>query len=288
MSFKINDSIILDGDTLYINDTKVTTKVLLNGILIWSPKEGGGMVNIIAGNFKMNPTTVAQNRQYLDYWKEISPDPNKKMVIFPQTLLAQDTVEYLKGYNISVGLQIGSSEVVGAYTGQNSMTLAKSIGCEYVLIHQVEVEQYMGETLDEANAKVKQAISAGLTPLICCGDNLTERDAETWKYLLPYQVAKLVNGISHSANIGFVYEPLWAIGTGRTITPSEVNDACMRIRDTLSQLAYKVSEIPILFGGSVTANNADVISQEKDIDGALIAGSAMNANIIQIYNNWRA
>jgi triosephosphate isomerase len=235
---------------------------------------------IIAGNWKMNKDIHESAAMIADLRVRLKDFKNEVgVVICPPftSLVVASTL--LKDLPVKLGAQNMSQYDDGAYTGEISARMLLAVGCEYVIIGHSERRQYFKENDDTVNAKVKKALSAGLIPIACVGETLEERE----KGLADQVVTRQVGGALHelsSADAGRIviaYEPVWAIGTGKTATPDQANSAHKLIRKTISRLySWAVAEaIPVQYGGSVTPANAYDLLAQSDIDGALVGGASL-------------
>ncbi|NLM04315.1 MAG: triose-phosphate isomerase [Clostridiales bacterium] len=237
-------------------------------------------IPIIAGNWKMNKTT-AEAIELVNVLKEGMGDTDVKVVICcPYTVLAT-VKKAVEGTNIKLGAQNMHWEDSGAYTGEISADMLKEQGVEYVIIGHSERRQYFNETDETVNKKVKKALEKALIPILCVGESLEERETDKTFDVVKEQVLKALEDVEASdmKNIVIAYEPIWAIGTGKTATPEQANEVIAYIRNVLKEkYGEEISEIvPIQYGGSVKANNATEIMNQSDIDGALVGGDSLKA-----------
>ena len=185
----------------------------------------------------------------------------------------------LWGNHINVGAQNISEYERGAYTGEVSGEMLRDLGVKYVIVGHSERRQYFGETDMTVNKKVKTAIEAGLMPIICVGESLEQRDMGVTEELIRYQVKTAIAGVPTEKirKIVIAYEPIWAIGTGRTATPEDANEICKLIRAVIRSLhgARVARATPILYGGSMNEKNAYDLLAQPDIDGGLIGGASL-------------
>lgn len=238
---------------------------------------------VIAGNWKMN-MDIQASTSLISGLKERLKDVSDPMtvVICPPFTSLQLASELIKGTNIKLGAQNMYFESDGAYTGEISATMLKSVGCEYVILGHSERRQYFSESDDFVNKKVKKALSAGLLPIICVGETLDERERGVTEVIVGKQVRGVLSGLS-AEDVGRViiaYEPVWAIGTGRNATPQQAEEVHVFIRNLVAKLYTKeiAGALIIQYGGSVKPDNsADLLSQ-PDIDGALVGGACLKAD----------
>ena len=247
---------------------------------------------IIAGNWKMN-NTIDETKALIEGIK--AGFPKSKwcgVVIAPTTINLIPALKAVKGTRIAVSAQNIHFEKNGAYTGEISAEMVKAVGCKYVIIGHSERRQYFGETDYTVNLKAKAAIAAGLNPIICVGETLEQREMGVTFDIVSQQVKIALNGISEEQikSVVIAYEPVWAIGTGKTATAEDANTVCASIRDVVRQL-YKARiarAMTIQYGGSMNAKNAAELLAQPDIDGGLIGGASLKADdflaIIQAAN----
>jgi len=234
---------------------------------------------IIAGNWKMNKN-VSEALELVKELKKIERNKNVETVLcVPFTNLWQVKNE-IEGTDIKLGAQNMHWEESGAYTGEISPLMLKEIGIDYVILGHSERRQYFNETDETVNKKVKSALEHNIYPIVCVGETLEEREANKEKEVVKRQVIKGLEGIEAKdiEKIVIAYEPIWAIGTGKTASSSDANNMIKFIRETVKEVFGKVNEdMRIQYGGSVKPNNIKEIMAESDIDGALVGGASLNA-----------
>lgn len=236
---------------------------------------------IIAGNWKMN-NTIAQTKALVADLIPLVKDANCDVVICtPYTDLAA-AVEATKGSNIHVGAENVHWAEKGAFTGEISADMLKELGVEYVIVGHSERRTYFGETDQTVNARVKAALSRGLKVILCVGETLAEREAGVTAEVVTRQTKAAFEGIDNDEldNIVIAYEPVWAIGTGKTATAQDANDTIKIIRDCMAELyCPKCAEnrVRIQYGGSMNAKNAKELMAMPEIDGGLIGGASLAA-----------
>ena len=232
----------------------------------------------IAGNWKMNKT-VAETRQFI---RELIPlvagVKNRVALCVPYTDLAA-AVEETKGTNIAVGAQNVHWAESGAFTGEISVAMLKEIGVEYVVIGHSERRQYFGETDETVLKRTLAALGGGLKPIVCVGETLAERESGKTRDVLARQISEGFKDVS-APDIGSVviaYEPVWAIGTGKTATNDEANEAIGFIRSLLAEKYGKdaADGVYIQYGGSMNEKNAEALLSMSEIDGGLIGGASL-------------
>jgi len=236
-------------------------------------------VPIIAGNWKMNTTVgeavalVNEMRQRLDVVD------NVEKVICPPFVSLAAIKELIKGSSIKLGAQNIHFEEKGAYTGEISPVMLTDL-CEFVIIGHSERRQYFNETGEVINKKVRAALKVGLKPILCIGERLEENEAGRTKEVVTEQLRSALAKIDYLNGLIIAYEPVWAIGTGKAATGEQANDTIGLIRRTISQKYGKkiAQDLRILYGGSVTADNAAEFMQQPEIDGALAGGASLKAD----------
>jgi triosephosphate isomerase len=238
---------------------------------------------IIAGNWKMYKT-LEESAELINQLKPLtlSLKPNIGVIICPPFTSLAIASNLLKGSNIKLGAQNMSEHDEGAYTGEVSWEMLKSAGCEYVILGHSERRQYFGETNELINAKAKKALASGLRPIICVGEKLDEREKGLTEQIVSTQIKGCLAGISSDdlKNVIIAYEPVWAIGTGKTATPVQAQDVHRHIRKLVAQLySWSAAErLIIQYGGSVKPDNAAELLAQDDIDGALVGGACLKAD----------
>ncbi len=235
---------------------------------------------VIAGNWKMNKLP----NEAIQFIEELIPlvkdTENEVILCVPYTdlfyslLTAQNT-------NIKIGAQNMHFEEKGAYTGEVSPNMLKSIGVQYVIIGHSERRQYFNETDESVNKKVKAALANGLKPIVCVGETLEQREAGKAEEIITTQTALALEGLTNEQikDIIIAYEPIWAIGTGKTATNEDANCSIKAIRNKICQIyGQNVSEsIIIQYGGSVKSTNCQELFTMSDIDGGLVGGASLDA-----------
>lgn len=232
----------------------------------------------IAGNWKMNKT-VAETRQFI---RELIPlvagVKNRVALCVPYTDLAA-AVEETKGTNIAVGAQNVHWAESGAFTGEISVAMLKEIGVEYVVIGHSERRQYFGETDETVLKRTLAALGGGLKPIVCVGETLAERESGKTRDVLARQISEGLKDVSAAdiENVVIAYEPVWAIGTGKTATNDEANEAIGFIRSLLAEKYGKdaADGVYIQYGGSMNEKNAEALLSMSEIDGGLIGGASL-------------
>jgi triosephosphate isomerase len=236
---------------------------------------------LIAANWKMYKT-AAQAQEFLRAFLPLIADHDRDEVVLcpPFTAIAA-VVEGVAGSNVAVGGQNLHWEKEGAFTGEISAGMLVAAGCKHVIIGHSERRQYFGETDDTVNRKLKSALEAGLTPIVCVGEVLQEREAGLTEDVLRRQCTGALRGISgeKAKKLVIAYEPVWAIGTGKTATPQIAAAAHGVIRAEAANAVGKelADRMRILYGGSVKPDNTKALMAEEEIDGALVGGASLDA-----------
>jgi triosephosphate isomerase len=234
---------------------------------------------IIAGNWKMNKTSKEAAQLIIGLRDKVANASCEVVICPPFTSLAQ-AVTLVEGTNVKVGAQNMHFEENGAFTGEISPVMLKGIGVEYVILGHSERRQYFCESDELINKKLKSAYIYGLTPILCCGETLEEREAEKTFEILTNQLTKdLVDMDSEKLEKMIIaYEPIWAIGTGKTATAKDANDVIKFIRDKVREMfGDKAADaVRIQYGGSVKPSTIKEQMAQSDIDGALVGGASLN------------
>ncbi|MEW9681408.1 triose-phosphate isomerase [Pseudomonas sp. TE50-2] len=236
---------------------------------------------MVAGNWKMHGTraSVAELTQGLG--KMLIPD-GIEVAVFPPALFINEVVDGLKGKGIIVGAQNSAVQPEqGALTGEVAPSQLSEVGCKLVLIGHSERRQIIGESDEVLNQKFAAAQKSGLTPVLCVGETLAEREAGKTLEVVGRQLSSVIDafGIAAFANAVIAYEPVWAIGTGLTASPQQAQDVHAAIREQLAEKDAEVArKVQLLYGGSVKAANAAELFGMPDIDGGLIGGASLNAD----------
>ena len=235
---------------------------------------------IIAGNWKMHKT-IAEALEFVNDVKDsVNNDKVEAVICAPFTLL-KDLKQATNGTNIKIGAQNMHFEEKGAFTGEISPLMLKELDMDYVVIGHSERRQYFNETDETVNKKVLKALEVGIDPILCVGETLEEREAGNTKDVCKVQVEKALENVSKEdlAKVVIAYEPVWAIGTGKTATSEDANDVIAYIREVVANLYGELAnEVRIQYGGSVKPSNVAEIMNQSDIDGALVGGASLEAN----------
>lgn len=235
-------------------------------------------VIMAAGNWKMNKTPK-EAVEFIQNLKDKVKDAETEVVVGVPYVAIPAVVEACKGTNIKVAAQNVHWEASGAYTGEVSCQMLKELGVQYVIIGHSERREYYAETDEAVNKKAHAILNAGMTPIICCGESLTQREQGVTKEHIRYQIKIALLGLTKEqvGKLVIAYEPIWAIGTGKTATTEQAEEACFVIRELVKELYdEETSEnVRILYGGSVKASNAAELFNMPDIDGGLIGGASL-------------
>ncbi|WP_029652314.1 triose-phosphate isomerase [Marinobacter daepoensis] len=234
---------------------------------------------IVAGNWKMNGSKDLV-KQLVGAIREQagSVGGEIEVVVIPPAIYLSQVGELGAG-SVITGVQNVSQWQAGAYTGEISADMARDMGCGYVLVGHSERRQMFGETSKVAADKVSRVLSSGLVAVLCVGETLDEREAGQAEAVVAEQVRQGLAGVSAEqwSNVVVAYEPVWAIGTGKTATASDAQAMHSEIRKVLNSMKAPANEISVLYGGSVKADNAAALFAEPDIDGGLIGGASLKA-----------
>ena len=237
---------------------------------------------ILAANWKMYKT-IGEALDFLNRLKNVvGTEENKEIVVCPPFTALKISAEILKFSRIKLGAQNVGWAKEGAFTGEISPVMLKDVGCEYVIIGHSERRQYFGETDETVNRRLKAALAEGLIPIVCVGEKLAEREAGQELAVVENQVKNSLADLSpeDSANVVIAYEPVWAIGTGKTATPQQAQEMQKFIRQIYGRMyGEKVAEnIRILYGGSIKPENISELRRQPDIDGGLVGGASLNVD----------
>ena len=244
---------------------------------------------IIAGNWKMYKTPK-ESLAFLDAFLPLVEDHTRdEIIVFPTMSSLAYTLEATVGTNVRAGAQNMHWLNEGPYTGQTSPTMLVSIGCRHVILGHSEQRLYFNETYERVNLKLKAAINHGITPIVCVGELLAEREDGKTEETLRTQVRAALRNISASEarRLVIAYEPIWAIGTGSTASPEVAAEAHQLIRHELAHCCGQTTadNTRILYGGSVKPENAASLMAQPDIDGALVGGASLDpASFLKIVN----
>ena len=233
---------------------------------------------VIAGNWKMNKNPE-EAKKYLEEFIPLVKDATAEVILCAPYLDLKCMVKHTNGTNVKIGAQNMHWEETGAYTGEISGSMLKSIGVEYVIIGHSERRQYFAETDETVNKKVKAAFANELKPIVCVGETLDEREQGKTKEVITTQTKLALEGLTNEQveNTIIAYEPIWAIGTGKTATSEDANNSIKEIRDEICKIYGQMTSerVIIQYGGSVKPTNAKELFNTSDIDGALVGGASL-------------
>lgn len=232
---------------------------------------------IIAGNWKMN-NTIREGLQLVEEIKSHSLNNSVEAVLCVPFTLLKDVKQSIENTNIKLGAQNMHWEENGAFTGEISPLMLKELGVDYVIIGHSERRQYFNETDDSVNKKIKSALVHNIKPIVCVGETLEQRESNIEKDVVKSQILKAFEGIEEKDldNIVIAYEPIWAIGTGKTASSDDANNMLGFIRQIIGgKYGEKRNIIRIQYGGSVKPDNIKELMSKDDIDGALVGGASL-------------
>lgn len=236
---------------------------------------------IIAGNWKMNKT-ASESKELINALIPLVSDVTEvDVVVCPPFVNVESAAAALKGSNIKLGVQNMHYEESGAYTGEIAPAMLKELGVEYVILGHSERRQYFGETDEAVNKKVKTALKFGLKPIVCVGETLEEREAGITAEVICKQTKMALLGLTgdEAAEVVLAYEPIWAIGTGKTATADDANDTIAAVRNAVKEVFNQdvADKVRIQYGGSMKPANAAELMAKPEIDGGLIGGASLKA-----------
>jgi triosephosphate isomerase (TIM) len=235
---------------------------------------------VIAANWKMYKTPDQTRDFFRDFLPLVADHTRDEIVVCPPFLDLPAALEAAKGSNVAIGAQNVHWKEEGAFTGETSVKQLLAIDIHWAIIGHSERRQYFGETDDTVNLRLKMALEAGLTPICCVGEVLEEREAGATEDVLRRQCVRAFHAISakKAAKLVIAYEPVWAIGTGKTATPEIAAEAHAVIRQEASRIFGEefAANLRILYGGSVKPENASALMAQEEIDGALVGGASLD------------
>ncbi len=235
---------------------------------------------LIAANWKMFKTPDETRDFFRGFLPLVADHTRDEIAVFPSFVDLHAAVEAAKGSNVAIGAQDMHWEKEGAFTGETCAGMLLAIGCSHVIIGHSERRQYCGETDDIVNLKLKTALEVGLTPIVCVGEVLEEREAGLTEDVLRRQCLRAFHAISgkKAGKLVVAYEPAWAIGTGKTATPEIAAEAHLLIRGEAAKAfgQERADNLRILYGGSVKPENATALMTTEEIDGALVGGASLD------------
>ncbi len=236
---------------------------------------------LVAGNWKMNGNTASNDELVSGILAGALTANKVKLVICPPFPYLAAIAAQIKGSTVSLGAQTVAEHEAGAYTGETAPAMLVDAGCEYVIVGHSERRASYGESSAAVAAKFKAAIDAGLKPILCVGETLAQRESGNTESVIDAQLAAVVNtvGIGGFATAVLAYEPVWAIGTGKTASPEQAQDVHRHIRTVMAGHDPDIAAATqILYGGSVKGDNAAGLFSMPDIDGGLIGGASLKAD----------
>ncbi|BEP28748.1 triose-phosphate isomerase [Helicovermis profundi] len=238
-------------------------------------------IPIIAGNWKMN-MTIKEGIEFIGKIKPSVKGTDVEVLICAPYVMLKDLVEAAKGSNVKIGAENMHYEEKGAFTGEISPLMLKEIDVDYVILGHSERRQYYNETDETVNKKLVKALEFKISPIVCVGETLDQREGDLTKDVCKVQIEGAFNNINQDdvEKIVIAYEPIWAIGTGKTATSEEANEVIMYIRNVIKGLYDEETseKVRIQYGGSVKPSNVEEIMNESDIDGALVGGASLKAD----------
>jgi triosephosphate isomerase len=239
----------------------------------------------IAGNWKMN-MTASSGEKLIEELKPLVKDANCDVALCVPAILIPAMQKVAKGSNISIGAENVHWADKGAYTGEISAEMLKEYGVKYVIIGHSERRQYFGETDETVNKRTLTALKSGLTPIVCVGETLSERETGKTESVLDRQLTDGLKGVEDVKKLVIAYEPVWAIGTGKTATDEQAEETIAYIRKKIGKLFTKADadEVIIQYGGSMNAGNCKGLMAQPDIDGGLIGGASLKTDFATIVN----
>jgi triosephosphate isomerase len=240
---------------------------------------------IIAGNWKMNKTAT-EAKALVELLKDQVTKDEVEVVFCPPYTALMTVAEGLKGSTVGLGAQNMHFEESGAFTGEISADMLLELGVQYVIIGHSERRQYFNETDETVNKKLHKALSKGLIPIVCVGESLEQREQNIQQDVVTRQVRAAFEQVDAqlAEKVIVAYEPIWAIGTGKTASNEQAEEVCGWIRETLEELfgATVSQAIRIQYGGSVNASNVDALMGMPNIDGALVGGASLKEDFVRI------
>ena len=231
---------------------------------------------LAAGNWKMNKTASEAEAFITELKERLKDAKNDVLICVPFTNL-ETAVKLTKGTNIKVGAENMDYHDSGAYTGEVSADMLNDLGVKYVVIGHSERREYYNETDKTVNAKVLKALEKGITPVLCCGESLEQREGGVTFEWVRMQIKLALLNVTDVTKVVIAYEPIWAIGTGKTATSEQAEEVCKAIRECVASLYGEdaAEKTTILYGGSVNAKNAAELFSMENIDGGLVGGASL-------------
>jgi triosephosphate isomerase (TIM) len=239
---------------------------------------------MVAGNWKMHGSRAANEALLAELEMSLKPEWPIDIVVFPPYVYLADAVRTLEGGRIAVGAQDVCAESGGAFTGQVCASMLKDVGCTHVIVGHSERRRWYHEDDALVARKFAAALEAGLTPVLCVGETLEEREAKQTEAVVSRQLdaVTVMHGVGGFARAVLAYEPVWAIGTGRTASPAQAHEVHAFLRNRIHAQDAKIARhLRILYGGSVKAGNAAELFSTPDVDGGLVGGASLSADEFQ-------
>ena len=240
---------------------------------------------VIAGNWKMNKTP-AQTKELIEEMKPLVADADCQVVLCVPFVDLDAALSATAGSNIAIGAENCHFEESGAFTGEVSPVMLAEMGVQYVIIGHSERREYFGETDETVNLRLKAALAHGLKVILCVGESLKQREQDITAEWVSMQTKIALSGVSaeDAKNVIIAYEPIWAIGTGKTATSDQAQEVCAIIRKVVASLygEEQAEATTIQYGGSMNAKNAEELLSKTDVDGGLIGGASLKANDFSI------
>jgi len=236
---------------------------------------------VVAGNWKMHGSRAANETLLADLAERLNTDWQTDVVVFPPYVYLAEAVRTLEGTDVGVGAQDVCAEPTGAFTGEVAAAMLKDVGCKYVIVGHSERRRLYHEDDVLVARKFGAALKAGLTPALCVGESLEEREAHHTEAVVARQLDAVIamNGVSTLGEAILAYEPVWAIGTGRNASPQQAQAVHHYLRSRIAAQDAKLgSRVRILYGGSVKASNAAELLSMPDVDGGLVGGASLSAD----------
>ena len=242
---------------------------------------------IIAGNWKMNKTP-SETVKLIEELKPLVLNDDVDVVFCVPAISLTTAIEAAKGSNINIGAENMFYEESGAFTGEIAPNMLTDIGVKYVIIGHSERREYFAETDETVNKKVLKALEHGITPILCCGESLAQREQGVTIDFIRQQIKIALNGVTaeQAKTVVIAYEPIWAIGTGKVATTEQAQEVCAAIRELIGEIYDEATAaaIRIQYGGSVSAASAPELFAQADIDGGLVGGASLKPDFGQIVN----
>lgn len=236
---------------------------------------------VIAGNWKMNKT-LSEAQQFMQEVKDVKVAEGTEAILCAPFVYLPALVEAAKGTQVQIASQNMHEQENGAFTGEVSPAMLQDIGVSHAVLGHSERREYFNETDEAVNEKVHAAFAHGLVPIVCVGETLEQREANDTLIHIETQVTKALQGLSDEqiSQTIIAYEPIWAIGTGKTASSSDANDVCGHVRAVVAKIANEqvANQVVIQYGGSVKPANIDELLATSDIDGALVGGASLEAD----------